>query len=88
MRYTNESIQFYKADVTYMDKITKKYNVVTEPTAYQLPTVLMIENGKETAKYPPALKSGIKAAGPADYSERKIVKYLELDSKFYATSAK
>ena len=87
MKYTNDSMKFYGVDVSLLEKVAKKYNVDTDPTSRQLPTLLMIENGKETARYPPLPNSKTKTIS-ADYNERKIVKYLEIDSKFYSTSAK
>ena len=86
IRYTNQSIRFYKVDATALEKLAKKYNISTEPTGKQLPTLLMLENGKETGRFPPVPKPGM--TGPVGYNERRIVRYLELENKFYMTSAK
>lgn len=87
MKYTNEAVKFYSVDAGVFEKIASKYKVDTNPAAQQLPTLLMLENGKETGRYPPLAGSKGKPI-TADYSERSIVRYLELDAKFYSTSAK
>eukprot|EP00826_Nyctotherus_ovalis_P014324 TRINITY_DN13987_c0_g4_i1.p2 TRINITY_DN13987_c0_g4~~TRINITY_DN13987_c0_g4_i1.p2 ORF type:complete len:152 (+),score=43.59 TRINITY_DN13987_c0_g4_i1:400-855(+) len=87
VKYTNEAVKFYCVDAGVFEKIASKYKVDTNPAARQLPTLLMLENGKETGRYPPLATSNAKSI-IANYSERSIVKYLELDAKFYSTSAK
>ena len=75
LRYTNEFIHFYRVDVSLMESIAKKYKIDASASGQQLPTVLMIENGKETSKYPPEVPSGSRAAGKADYNiiEKNII---------------
>ena len=82
--YTNQSIQFCRVDVSLVPKLAKKYGISTEATEKQLPTLMMIENGKETGRFPP--KPG-KSKVPVSYVERHIVRYLEIESKFYQTNA-
>ncbi len=84
--YTNQSIQFCRVDVEFLGKLAKKYSINTDSTSRQLPTLLVIENGKETGRFPPVPKAG-KPIGPISYNERNVVRYLEIDSKFYMTSA-
>jgi len=87
-RYTNDSIHFYKVDVENLYKIAKKYQVDTDPSGKQIPTLLMLENGKEVGRFPPIPKNGEKIEGKYKYNEQNIARYLELDSKFYMTSSK
>ena len=85
--YTNESIKFCRVDVAIFDKIAQKYSISTDPMSKQIPTLMMLENGKEMDRFPPLPKPGKAQIVPV-YNEKNIVKYLEIDHKFYTTSAK
>merc|ERR1712039_1165471 len=52
MKYGGKYLKFGKIDVGKHAGIANKYNISIKPTTKQLPTLLLIRNGKEIARMP------------------------------------
>jgi hypothetical protein len=87
MKYSNDFIKFYRVNVSVAEKLAKKHSISTEAMSKQIPSLLIFEGGKETARFPP-INSQSKNVVKVKYDERHIVHFLDIDRKFFLTSAK
>ena len=71
-------------NVDICQQLPKKFKIDTKGTSKQLPTLLVFENGELIDRFPPINQSG-KVAKVLRYKQKEIVKYLELDKRYYAT---
>jgi hypothetical protein len=86
MRYSNACIEFCKVDLSCLPKLAKAYNINSEATSQQLPSLVLFENGKEIARFPSVTAQGRPTVAVA-YHEIHIARCLGLDKRFYMTSA-
>ena len=69
--------------MTQFDSLTRHYKInPSGGVSGDLPVILLFEDGKEHARYPP-LASG--QYQKKNYKERDIVKYFDLEKRFMAT---
>lgn len=68
-------------NVTNLPNLAKRFNINTSGFTKQLPTVLILEDGQETVRFPPIKKDNkVDRIVKLDY--KILLKYFDLESRY------
>ena len=84
VKYTTPLLQFMLVNVESSPLIAKKCVVDTSGVTRQLPSLLLYENGREIARFPPVSDQGSRPH-VAKYRLKEIADYLDLERRWLAT---
>lgn len=76
-RYTTPSLRFLQVNVSRLPAIAKRYHINISGFTKQLPTVLIVENGRETVRFPP-IKEDNKVDRVIKLDYKILLKYFDL----------
>ena len=74
-------MKFLSVNVSRLPEIAKKYQINVTGFTKQLPTVMIIEDGEESLRFPPVDKNN-KVPKVAKYDYRLLLKYFDLESRY------
>ena len=80
-RYTTPSLKFLQVNVSKVPELAKLFSINTSGFTRQLPTVLMVENGYITARFPP-IKENSKVDKVVKLDYKILLKYFDLESRY------
>lgn len=74
-------------NVTKVPELAKRFNINTSGFTKQLPTIIILDNGKETARFPP-IKDGNKVDRIIKLDYKILLRYFDLESRYLETREK
>jgi hypothetical protein len=80
-------MRFLQVNVTKLPELAKRYNINTSGFTKQLPTVLILEDGEETQRFPP-IKEDNKVDRIIKLDYKILLKYFDLESRYLETRPK
>ncbi|ORX80562.1 hypothetical protein K493DRAFT_412123 [Basidiobolus meristosporus CBS 931.73] len=86
LAYTSDGLKFGKIDVEKYPEVAATYDVSTSSTTLELPTVVLIRNGKELGRLPS--RSDGKGFSLWDHTEQSVIDEFQLDQLSYDLEAK
>ena len=84
-RYSTAKVKFVEIDCGKFPKLARNYHISTSNMSNQLPTLLLLQDGKEVMRFPPIDEDTGKAARVISYKERELMKYFSMDARYLAT---
>ncbi|KAK9765546.1 Thioredoxin- transmembrane protein 2 [Basidiobolus ranarum] len=81
LAYGSDTLKFGKIDVEKYPEVAATYDVSTSSTTLELPTVVLIRNGKEYARLPS--RSEGKTFSLWEHSEQSVIDEFQLDQLSY-----
>jgi thiol-disulfide isomerase/thioredoxin len=79
LKYSTENLRFGKIDVSRWPNMAHKYNIALSGVSPQLPTLILFEKGKETARIPYVYEDGRVASGR--FRRHDIVQAFDLEQR-------
>jgi len=80
-RYTTPSMQFLQVNASRLPELATRYHVNISGFTKQLPSIVIIENGQETARFPP-IKENNKVDRVVKLDYKILLKYFDLESRY------
>ena len=77
-------MQFIQINVTNIPELAHRFNINTSGFTKQLPSIVIIEDGEETARFPP-IKENSKVDRIIKLDYKILLKYFDLESRYLET---
>ena len=68
-------------NVTNLPKLAQRFSINTSGFTKQLPTILILEDGEEAARFPP-IKDNSKVDRIIKFDYKVLLKYFDLESRY------